>query len=744
MVNQEVSLPGVDSITSLEPLRIALRNYCLDCVTIQYHEIFDSNTYCPNGLEQLFRSGFGSDTTSITLLGPPGIGKSALLCKLALEWSEDSLVFFCSAVELQRNTEPFDTYIIKRCSEITGIDLQAGLDQFKVMLFEQKVSFFIVVDGVEQSTKTAAFYNSFSVMQTALIHDQIRFLNACDDQIFYQADTKFFERLTFLYRWPDFAGVGFTKEEIFVPLLESYFRNHEITTEITGKAREWCRIPLYLKLFSNVYHQQNLQKVETLKLKYLFDRYIATVCQKISAACGKVLDANQVAGFIERCALIVFRDRTECISRSRFDSEGATIDSDAMVMLQKVFSHGTILTLCIGDEIVSIRFDQSLFQAYIAARALVSEMQWDSKSDQQIAADIADLIKRYDEENLFSHILQAMYLVLESMKKNGAMIDVLTQKKYGPKYKSILLRCFGWQNEMTIPIWQVIKTIEHDTDRQVVAASGYLRAMLFEQMPDERTMELFYLHTLSEDKLRVEMMNRLRFDSTLSRLAQQFKPYCHLSEVQSGIIMIIRQLEKTESRPLQTGLLNIIDLVFDYDVHKGIELMKSWQDFAMADVGVLNAWCDVAFRNAPIIFHDFWDAFVVTCQKDRQRAIRVIQFCIAGGQSAPSTALDLILKYWHLNSNISLREKTYTFVTEFGSFNAPAAIKILSAAKKENDSQSSPHKLATREMLCKASINSFEKKPAAFKPLIQEWLAHDDPKIRQLVKESLLRIKEQK
>lgn len=324
------------------------------------------------------------------------------------------------------------------------------------------------------------------------------------------------------------------------------------------------------------------------------------------------------------------------------------------------------------------------------------------------------------------------------------MIDELTQKKYGSKYKAVLLRCFGWQNEMAIPIWQLIKTIQKDQDRQVVAASGYLSAMLFEQMPDERTLELFYLPALSAEKLKVEMLGRLRFDSTLSRLAQQFKPYCHLSEIQAGIIQIVKQLEKIDSRPLQAGLLNLIDLIFGYDAHKGIELMKNWQNFAKADVGVLNTWCDIACRNAPTIFHDFWDTYVFTCQNDRQCAMRVIQFSLAGGQSAPATALDLINKYWHLNSNISLREKSYTFVTEFGALNAAAAIRILSAAKKETDSQSSPHKLETREMLCKASINCFEKKPAAFKPIIQEWLAHDDPKIRQLVKESLLRVKEQK
>ncbi len=744
MADQEQALLAINTVTSLEPMRVALQNNCLERVTVQYHSIFDLNTYTPNGLEKLFKSGFDSGTVSITLLSPPGVGKSTLLCRLALDWSEKCLVFFCSAEELQNNTEPFEKYIIKRCSEITGIDIVSDLEQFKTMLIEHKMPFIIIVDSVEQVSKTAAFYNSFSTMQSALIHDQIRFLNACDDQIFYQADTKFFERFTLSYRWPDFANVGFTSDDFFTPLLSSYFRNHEISTELTGKAREWCRIPLYLKLFSNVYHKQNLQKVETLKLKYLFDRYIATVCQKIVIVCGKTLDANQVAGFIERCALVVFRERTECIQWNRFESEVLTGVNESLDTLSKGFSHGAIMTLSSENECVCIRFDQLLFQAYITARALVSEMQWDSKSDQQIAEDIVDLIKRNDEENLFPHILQAMYLLLESMRKNRIMIDVLTQKRYGPKYKAILLRCFGWQNEMTVPIWQLIKTIERDQERQVVAAGNYLKAMLFEQMPDERTMELFYLPTLSEEKLRAEILNRLRFDSTLSRLAQQFKPYCHLSEIQSGIIQIVKQLEKIDSRPLQAGALNLIDLIFDYDAHKGIEVMKNWQNFAKADVGVLNTWCDVACRNAPTIFHDFWDTYVFTCQSDRLCAIRVIQFCLAGGQSAPATALDLIQKFWHLNSNISLREKTYTFVTEFGSLNASAAIRILSVAKKENDSQPSPHKLETREMICKASINCFEKKPAAFKPLIQDWLAHDDPKIKQLVKESILRVKEQK
>lgn len=744
MANQEVLLPGIDTITSLEPLRLALKNHCLERVVVQYRNIYDSNTYSPNGLEQVFRSGFGSGTASITLLGPPGIGKSTLLCKLALEWSETCLVFFCSAAELQNTTEPFEKFVIKRCSEITGIDLVSGLDRLKGMLFEQKTPLFILIDNVEQVSKTAAFYNSLSTMQSILVHDQIRILNACDDQIFYQNDTKFFERFTFLCNWPDFGDAGFTKEEVFIPLLESYFRNHEISTEITGKAKEWCRIPLYLRLFSNVYHKQNLQKVETLKLKYLFDRYIATVCQKIGATCLKTLDANQVAGFVERCALVVFRERTDCVQRSHFEADVLKGVYDQPDTFYQCFSQGAILTLDVKSDSVFIRFDQLLFQAYITARALVAEMQWDSKSDQEIAADIADLIKRYDEENLFSHILQAIYLVLESMKKNKVMIDVLTQKRYGSKYKAILLRCFGWQNEMSIPNWQVIKKLENDTDRQVVGASVYLKAMLFEKMPDERTMELFELPTLSAERLRIEMLNRLRFDSTLSRLAQQFEPYCHLSEIQSGLISIIKQLEKTESRPLQTGLLNIIDLIFKYDVTMGIELMKSWQNYALADVGILNTWCDVACRNAAAIFHDFWDTFAITCKKDRQCAVRVIQFCLAGGQSAPATALALIEKFWSLNNNIALREKTYSFVVEFGSLNASAAIKILSYAKKETDSQSTPHKLETREMICKASIKCFEKKPAAFKPLIQDWLAHDDPKIKQLVKESLLRVKDQK
>jgi hypothetical protein len=744
MANQEVSLLGIDTITSLEPLRLALKDYCLEQVIVRYHNIYDSNTYSPSGLEQVFRSGFDSGTASITLLGPPGIGKSTLLCKLAQEWSKTGLVFLCSAAELQNSSEPFEKYIIKRCSEITGIDLISDLDRFKGMLFEQKTSLFILVDSVELISKTAAFYNSFSTMQSTLVHDQIRFLNTCDDQIFFQTDTKFFERFTTLYQWPDFADAGFTKEDNFVPLLESYFRNHEISTEISGKAREWCRIPLYLRLFSNVYHRQKLQKVETLKLKYLFDRYIATVCQKIGATCTKTLDANQVAGFVERCALIVFRERTDCIQRSHFDSDVFKGVYDSPGAFYLCFCQGAILTLDVKSDSVCVRFDQLLFQAYITARALVAEMQWDSKPDHEIAADIADLIKRYDEENLFSHILQAIYLVLESMKKSKIMIEVLNQKRYGAKYKAILLRCFGWQNEMSIPNWQVIKKIENDTDRQVVGASVYLKAMLFEKMPDERTMELFELPTLSAERLRIEMLNRLRFDSTLSRLAQQFEPYCHLSEIQYGLISIIKQLEKTESRPLQTGLLNIIDLIFKYDVTMGIETMKNWQNFALADVGILNTWCDVACRNAPAIFHDFWDTFAITCKKDRQCGIRVIQFCLAGGQSAPATALALIEKFWSLNNNIALREKTYSFVVEFGTLNASAAIKILAAAKKETDLQSAPHKLETREMICNASIRCFEKKPAAFKPLIQDWLAHDDPKIRQLVKDSLLRVKDQK
>lgn len=744
MADQEQALLAINSVTSLEPLRLALKNYCFERVSVQYHTVFDLNTYTPNGLEKVFKSRFDSGTTSITLLSPAGVGKSTLLCWLAQDWSDGSLVFFCSAQELGNCVEPFENYIIKRCSEITGFDIVSGVELFKSMLLEQKMSFVIIVDGVEQAAKTGAFYNSFSSLQTALIHDQIKFVNTCDEQIFYQADTRFFERFTLLFKWPDFAGAGFTSDEYFTPLLDSYFRNHGISTELSGKAREWCRIPLYLKLFSNVYHKQSLQQVETLKLKYLFDRYIATVCQKIGIVCGKTIDANQVAGFIERCALTVFRGRTASVQRSRFESEALAGVNESLDVLSKSFSHGAIMTLRIENESVCIQFDQLLFQAYFTARALVSEMQWDSKSDQQISTDIADLIKRYDEENLFPHILQAIYLILESMRKNGVIIDVLTQKVYGSKYKAILLRCFAWQNEVTIPIWQLIKTIEKDQDRQVIAAGEYLKAMLFEQMPDERTLELFYLPALSVEKLKLEMLNRLRFDSTLSRLAQQFKPYCHLSEIQSGIVQMVKRLEQIDSRPLQAGLLNLIDLIFGYDAHKGIEVMKNWQNFAQSDVGVLNTWCDVAYRNALTIFHDFWDTFEITCQKDRQCALRIIQFCLTGGQSAPATALTLIQKYWHLNGNMALREKTFTFVTEFGSLNAPAAIRILAAAKKENDSQPSPHKLETREMICKASINCFEKKPAAFKPLIQEWLAHDDPKIKQLVKESILRVKEQK
>jgi hypothetical protein len=742
MANLELSAQGLNPLLSLEPLRQDLKKYCLERVALQYRDIFDPSTYSATGLESQFKEKFDSGTPSITLLAPPGTGKSTLFCKIAQDWSDTNLVFFTDAVELQNSGVQYEQFIIKRCTEITEIDLSAGIELFKEFLLAQKISFIIIVDSVERLRNPAGFYNAFSVMQNALMHDRIRFLNACDDQVYYQADTRFFGRFTEISQWPDFSGVGFTSEEHFEPLVQSYFKHHEITTELAGKAREWCRVPLFLKLFSEVYHNQAMQRAETLKLKYLFDRYIATFCQKTASNNVNGIDANLISSFIERCALLTFRQRTTVVARDLFYSEMSACFSEKTDILKKLLINTFLCTVIDGKNTIEICFNHILFQSYVTARALVSEMQWDSKNNEGITADIADLIKRYDDELYFPFVLQALYLILESMRKNGAFIEELTLKKYGPKYKAILLRCFGWQNEMSIQIWQIIRTLERENDRQIAAATSFLKAMLFEHMPDDRTMELFCLPTMPAEKLRTEMLNRLRFDSTLSRLALQFKPYCHLTEIQTGIIRMLEQLDKIDSRPLQAGLLNIIELVLGYDVHKGIELMKKWQNFARSDINVLNTWCDVACRNASALFLDFWEIYVQTCMNDRQGAVRIIQFCLLGGQSSPSTALALIQKFWHLNTNSALREKTYSFITELGNLNAAAAIKILAAAKKENDMQPSPHKLETRELICKSSITCFEKNPSAFKPIIQEWLTHDDVKVKQLVKESLLRISE--
>ena len=431
---------------------------------------YDANLYVNRAVEQELNAFFdtpldGPAPNCFLIVAPAGSGKTNLLCDLArvrvaqqpvvmllggntslsgttglLGAVKDELEIASSAIAFRNAGDSLHT--LDRLAEETGRN---------ALLF---------LDAINEHNRPVAMRQALEDLFRRTRGRRVKLVVTCRDYYWGLFKGQFWKGVT-VNELPDeneeidgesendFSRFALDEHERALTL---YLDHYNIIGGLVGEAVEQCRHPLLLRFFCEAYRNEDIDEVEDIRLKELFDHYWS---QKLASIAERMLEPGserllnglmeEVGSYLLNIAAYMLQNNVRAIPldemvqatqrTEQYDDPRSVYGriQDEFIILEEK-EHGTG-----QSKEIQVAFVYEEFMEYVMARALIYKWDQAGLDESAILNEIEALTGKYES---FAQILGVMVYLALMLKKqrNLALWPLLLSQ--GQKWQQVVFEAF--------------------------------------------------------------------------------------------------------------------------------------------------------------------------------------------------------------------------------------------------------------------------------------------------------------
>lgn len=322
-----------------------------------------------------------------------GSGKTNLVCSLSEQLPKIGVpsVFLLGSDVIR---DPFQ--LRDEAISVFGISRPRAFPQKKIGDFLKTIgrSFCILIDAFNEARDLELFKEALLELFSSFADLPVRILGTCRDIYWSFVEDEWTERLNTDVRT---FGMYHYDNEAWPSARNRYFEAYQIQGTLADDADEKCRHPLLFRFFCEAYEGENVSTVHEIRLRPLFERYLAKKVKKLTRGQPPRLRAEEktvrillgiASEIISTQETTVHESRMPQITGDRdyLDRESLYVRLlDEDIMLEEVPDE--------RRDVLSrrVRFVYEAFLEFMIAKLL--EEKWANVTNTQILASLEELLE---------------------------------------------------------------------------------------------------------------------------------------------------------------------------------------------------------------------------------------------------------------------------------------------------------------------------------------------------------------
>lgn len=448
-----------------------LLRLCAEHLDVQMRDLaakYDPQLYVKRqALEEQFGRFLAQpDKNCFLVLGKSGSGKTNTLCYLAQECSARMPVMFLrGSMRVDRPDA-----ILERLAEVVGLGIGQRIDTLAMLrsihecVSANSTHLLVFIDGINETRDADALKEELRTTLQTCSGIRIRFCLSCRDQFWSYFDDDFWPHYVYCASEPELESdpgsgkgakpeekhSGDTQAEMGQPTAarsprlgtdltdyseteldaaaEKYFAKYAVGADLVARARQRCRHPLLLRVFSEANQGQSPGTVDEVGHLHLIERYwdfkVKSIQKQLhqptSRTAESVILAIAARMLAEGSSLLDEEDMQHVASE-----QGVSLDASVFVVLRDegvLFQEESSPTA--GEGQYGFYYDELL--EYSLARLLFTQHNWRQAPRAGVLADFRRYEKRAREFFSVVGALEYSLLMLEQDREtDGLYLDLL-------------------------------------------------------------------------------------------------------------------------------------------------------------------------------------------------------------------------------------------------------------------------------------------------------------------------------
>ena len=405
---------------------------------------------------------YGPAPNCFLIVAPAGSGKTNLLCELARVRAprQPVLLLMGGTTYLSSNTGllgAIQSELQTADSEIHFRSAEDSLHTLHRLAEELDRDALLILDGINEHDRPAQMRKAVENLLRTTRERRVKLVLTCRDYYWGLFKGQFWKGAT-VNNLPaeddgdtgdDFSHFAADEHE---KALDLYLEHYGITGRPVGDAAEQCRHPLLLRFFCEAYRGQDVDEMEDIRLKELFDRYwdqkLASIAERmIHQGAERLQDglAVEVSDYLFNIAAHMLHHNVRAVPQTEMSqatgreeqyddprSVYGRIRDEFIILEEKERGRGR-------RRVLQVAFVYEEFMEYVMARSLVRD--WDSigLDEAAILTEIEALTGKYKS---FAQIIGVMvYLALMLKDERDLELWPLLLNK-GERWQKVMFEAF--------------------------------------------------------------------------------------------------------------------------------------------------------------------------------------------------------------------------------------------------------------------------------------------------------------